>query len=265
MPDPTTGARRRATAARLRRLGLGWASVLVLLCVLTSGWAASEPVKRSASGICHVPGSAYYDRTRHFTAYATLEQCLAAGGRSVAGAPAATTTAPPKPAAAAQTSTGYSRAQFGAGWADADGDCQNSRQEALIAQSTVAVSFTSSRACTVKSGRWISPYTGQVIVNAHDLDIDHIVPLKWAWDHGASGWTSERREQFANDPVNIVAVEASLNRQKGALGPDAWLPPSERCGYVSRFLRIQKRYGLALSAAEQSSYSAVYASICGKK
>jgi hypothetical protein len=28
-----------------------------------------------------------------------------------------------------------------------------------------------------------------------------------------------KREQFANDPVNLFAVEARVNRQKGAKGP----------------------------------------------
>jgi len=42
---------------------------------------ASGVVKRSKSGICHAPGSAYYARTVHFTSFETLEACLASGGR----------------------------------------------------------------------------------------------------------------------------------------------------------------------------------------
>ena len=40
----------------------------------------------------------------------------------------------------------------------------------------------------------------------------HVVPLKWAWDHGADTWSRDKREKFANDPVNLWSVELSLNR-----------------------------------------------------
>lgn len=39
------------------------------------------PVKMSKSGICHERGSAYYEQTKNYTAYNTLEECLKAGGR----------------------------------------------------------------------------------------------------------------------------------------------------------------------------------------
>ncbi len=43
---------------------------------------ADPPVKMSSSGICHGKGkSSYYDQTKKFTAYKTLDECLKAGGR----------------------------------------------------------------------------------------------------------------------------------------------------------------------------------------
>lgn len=47
---------------------------------LSLGFAA-ETVKMSKSGICHAPGSTYYQQTKHFTPYQTLKDCLNAGGR----------------------------------------------------------------------------------------------------------------------------------------------------------------------------------------
>jgi len=38
-------------------------------------------VKKSNTAICHGPGTTYYDRTIHFTSYATMEECLRSGGR----------------------------------------------------------------------------------------------------------------------------------------------------------------------------------------
>ena len=80
--------------------------------------------------------------------------------------------------------------------------------------------------------------------NSSEIDIDHIVPLKWAWERGAKGWTRAKRERFANDMVNLSPVDLGLNRSKGALGPNEWLPPSGQCGYVARFVRIVKQYDL---------------------
>jgi hypothetical protein len=101
----------------------------------------------------------------------------------------------------------YKRSAFGHGWDDADGDCQDSRAEALIAQSTTKVRFADESRCRVVTGRWISPFTAKVIQNSGEIDIDHVVPLKWAWDHGAKTWSRAKREKFANDPVNLWPVE----------------------------------------------------------
>lgn len=38
-------------------------------------------VKMSRTGICHAPGTTYYDRTIHYTSYRSLSACLSAGGR----------------------------------------------------------------------------------------------------------------------------------------------------------------------------------------
>ena len=42
---------------------------------------SSEDVKLSDTGICHLPGDPYYDRTTHYTLYPTIAACEAAGGR----------------------------------------------------------------------------------------------------------------------------------------------------------------------------------------
>ncbi|RNF53005.1 HNH endonuclease [Marinomonas hwangdonensis] len=200
---------------------------------------AASIIKKSKSDICHAPDTEYYSRTKNFTLYDTLDQCLASGGRLPKGQ---SYTSQPKPKVASETSGKYSRDEFGRGWADEDGDCQNTRQEILISLSTAPVRFTNDRECRVTFGRWISMYSGEVIFDASKLDIDHIVPLKWAWDNGADKWSKEKRERFANDPANLVAVEASLNRQKGAKGPDEWLPPRNQTQYKARFERVWRTY-----------------------
>ena len=82
-------------------------------------------------------------------------------------------------------------------WIDADGDCQNTRQEMLIASSRMPVKFKDSRNCTVVSGEWFGVYTGKTFTKASDVDVDHIVPLAHAHRHGADKWTCDQCRMFA--------------------------------------------------------------------
>nr|WP_244264450.1 HNH endonuclease family protein [Marinobacter algicola] len=234
------------------------------LLVAPAPGALADLVKKTKSGICHPPASSYYDRTKNYKPFNSVESCLAAGGRLPKGMGGQQTDKASASVTIASNNTGYERSKFGHGWDDSDGDCQDSRAEALIAQSSTTVRFADERRCRVVTGRWISPFTGKVIQNASDIDIDHVVPLKWAWNHGANTWSRAKREKFANDPVNLWSVELSLNRQKGARGPEEWLPPAGKCQYVSRFLRITKIYGLDPSQIESQRHQQRLAEHCSR-
>ena len=211
-----------------------------------SVFASPPTIKQSSSGICHSVESKWYERTKNYTPFNSMDACLAAGSRLPKGG-TYRPTAKPEPSAA---HIKYKRSAFGHGWDDADGDCQNSRAEALIATSTTQVRFAEAKRCRVVTGRWVSPFTGLVIQNASNIDIDHVVPLAWSWPRGAGQWSREKRERFANNSVNLWPVELSLNRSKGAKGPNEWLPPAGQCGYVARFYRIVKVYKLEPRPAE---------------
>ena len=137
-------------------------------------------------------------------------------------------------------------------WIDADRNCKNTRAEVLIAASIESVAYTNARECTVFTGRWYDPYSNKVWTLASDLDIDHVVPLAWAHAHGASRWSPKKKEIFANDAGNLLAVEDNLNQSKGAKGPDRWLPPNAayQCEYVMHFDSVVKRYSLSYSSEE---------------
>ena len=144
----------------------------------------------------------------------------------------------------------YNRDLFG-GWSDTDRDCQNTRHELLQKLSTAVISL-SKNSCRVTRGRWLDLYTDKIFLESKHLDIDHLVPLKYAWDRGSHSWSSLKRVQFSNDPSNLFAVQKSVNRQKSAFGPAEWLPPNLefRCQYILRFQRIVKKYGLEQGATE---------------
>ena len=231
------------------QLRLCQAGTLFFGVIFSTQVFATQIIKKSSSGICHSPQSSWYERTKNYTAFDSLEACLAVGGRLPKGITLKSADGAPTSKKTVGASK-YKRSAFGHGWDDSDGDCQNSRAEALITTSTTPVRFADAKRCRVVIGRWISPFTGLIIQNASDIDIDHVVPLAWSWDRGAGQWSHEKRERFANDPVNLWPVEASLNRSKGARGPNEWLPPTGQCGYVARLYRIVKIYKLEPRLAE---------------
>jgi len=235
-------------ASKIKKIA-SFVSLLLLTFFVfqTSAFAVSPVVKQSNSGICHSQQSSWYERTKNYAAFGSLEECLAAGGRRL---PKGTTLEPSSGSAALNKSVGiskYKRSKFGSSWTTKN--CRDTRARLLVEMSTLPVRFATNKGCLVTSGRWISPWTGDVL-NAGDIDIDHVVALSWAWHHGAATWTRNKRVKFANDPVNLVAVEASLNRSKSDQGPDQWLPPAGQCGYVARFYRIVKLYKLEPRPAE---------------
>ena len=149
-------------------------------------------------------------------------------------------------------------------WRDDDSDCQNTRAEVLVEESLVPVTFKNNDNCVVVSGSWIDPFTGQTHSHASKIDIDHMVPLKNAHDSGAAWWDAEDKQRFANDmarPETLAAVSASVNRSKGAQGPEAWKPanPEHWCDYARNWTRVKLRWNLTVTAAERDALSEMFA------
>lgn len=246
------------------------AFALIVTLALFPGPVLANVLKTETS-ICHCPGGQYYDRIRNATSFPDLASCLSGGGREPKRGqgvcppsgkvhePAAGTT----PQVAMSRAGRYDRESFGNGWSDENGNCMNTRHEMLRSLSTGPVS-TNGSGCSVVRGRWIDPYTDRIFTDPSDLDIDHIVPLSYAWSRGADLWTDEVRERFANDPVNLLPVDASTNRRKSDSGPLEWLPPNEgyRCEYVLRFARIAKSYGIAGTAGEELEIREMISDLC---
>ena len=143
----------------------------------------------------------------------------------------------------------YDRDDWG-GWIDEDGDCQNTRAEILIRDSQAKVGFDG---CRVVSGLWNLPYSGGSTTSASQVDIDHIIPLKWAHGHGGDRWSGARKKALANDSENLMATSSSANRSKGAKGPDEWMPAINRCRYAQRWEVLIEKYGLVTTTGEMAA------------
>ncbi len=168
-----------------------------------------------------------------------------------------------------ESGAGYNRAYF-KHWTDANRDCQDTRAEVLIAESRVAPSFTSSRRCTVSRGRWISPWDFGTWAYASDVDIDHVVALKEAWDSGARLWGPVNKERYANDlgyAWTLEAVTDNVNSSKSDRDPAQWLPPSPsaRCSYVIKWAAVKYRWKLSVDPAERTAMLNIASGSCGTK
>lgn len=163
----------------------------------------------------------------------------------------------------AQAVDPYERVFFGTSWRDSDQDCLSTRQEILQQLSTARPVFNET-GCRIVGGKWRDLFSDQVFTDSSDLDMDHIVPLKWAWTHGADKWTPDQRQQFANDLRFILPVDKSLNRSKGARSPLDWMPPNKayRCQYVVKFYRGILVYDLALTGAERAAFTKLRKEVC---
>ena len=149
--------------------------------------------------------------------------------------------------------TGYSRSMF-KHWTDANGNGCDTREEVLIAESQ-SKPQVDAYGCKVIEGDWLSPYDNVMHTNPSDLDIDHMVPLKEAWDSGAWNWTAAQRQTFANDlsdPRALIAVTAGQNRSKSDRDPSNWIPPQKSyvCTYLSEWVAIKAKWKLSMDQSE---------------
>ncbi len=157
-----------------------------------------------------------------------------------------------------EVGSGYSRDLF-RHWIDASGDGCDTREEVLITERISG----SVLGCRVVGGRWRSLYDGAATSNPSSFDVDHMVPLKEAWDSGAWRWSAGTREDYANDlgyTNSLIAVTASSNRSKSDRDPAEWLPAFARCSYAKYWIGVKYRWRLSVDPVEKSTLTRILAS-----
>ena len=148
----------------------------------------------------------------------------------------------------------YERSDY-SHWADADGDCQDTRTEVLIAENIGTITYLTSSSCKVVTGSWNDPFTNTTFSTASRLDVDHMVPLKEAHESGAYLWSSTKKKEYANDlssSESLIAVSGSANRSKGSRDPAEWLPTntSYYTTYAKNWASIKVKWELTADVDE---------------
>lgn len=154
----------------------------------------------------------------------------------------------------------YQRTEFGDAWSD-DTDAPGGRngcdtRNDILNRDLTDKSFVYTRRCphAVRTGSLHDPYTGSQIAftrgptSGEAVQIDHIVPLAYAWDMGARAWPPAMRWRFANDPANLIAVQGQANKDKGDQAPASWMPPNKAfwCQYSMQFAEVVRGYHLSV-------------------
>lgn len=131
-------------------------------------------------------------------------------------------------------------------WRHWTGSPCNTREEVLKEQGD---NVTTGDRCRIESGSWEDPFTGDTVTDASSLDIDHIIPLGYVHEQGGHAWSADKKEEFANDPLNLRAVNAGENRSKGDKGPSQWNLPKNKdfqCEYGIIWVDVMEKYDLTI-------------------
>ena len=149
--------------------------------------------------------------------------------------------------------TGYVRALF-EHWQDIDGDGCDAREQ-VLKRDSVTLPQVDPYNCKVIAGDWVSPYDGARWSDPTDIDIDHVVALKEAWDSGAWAWSAATRKAYANDTTDrrtLLAVTDNVNQQKSDRDPSNWVPPRKSyvCTYLGNWISVKARWNLSMDQSE---------------
>jgi hypothetical protein len=135
-------------------------------------------------------------------------------------------------------------------WSTVEDDC-TARQYVLLRDGT---DVETGEDCQPISGSWFSAFDGETSTDIPDTHVDHLVALSEAWRSGAHAWSTERREEFANDidSPQLWSVTGASNTSKSDHDPAHWMPPRTevRCDYTKSWISVKHDYELSVDAEE---------------
>ena len=239
-----------------------WVVVLVVIGLLSGcGPSSSSPAHaRRHHSPAHASQHPTHRATHHPSTHSSSPVKLPAGA-ALARAQLDRLVVRPRP----RGTEGYIRDAFGSDWVDTDHDGCNQRDDVLLRDAVPGTTRVQQQgACDhdVLAGTWHDPYTGRTLTftdlkdlrQAEAIQIDHVVPLAEAWVSGARHWSRDRRETFANDLGELLAVDGPTNMSKGDGDPASWRPrKAYQCTYARRWIAVKARYHLAVDPSEKAA------------
>ena len=169
------------------------------------------------------------------------------------------------PESEGRSESDYDRSLFGQAWLDIDRNGCDTRNDILRRDLADIEIKPGTQGCKVTRGQLHDWYSGSTVEftagqeTSRLVQIDHVVPLSWAWRHGASEWTEINLVNFANDPLNLNATIDSENQSKSDSGPSRWLPTDDRaqCQYIQRFTRVLVKYDLGVGHRDRAMMTGI--------
>lgn len=159
--------------------------------------------------------------------------------------------------APAQPTEKYNRLKHFGTWVNdpTDDTCFNTRAKVMVRDSEGPVTFKENNRCSVAAGKWNDPYTGEIKNLSTEVQIDHVVALKHAYDNGAFKWSMKKRCLYANfmgNKFHLLTVDGHENMSKGDRSPDQYMPPNNRyaCDYLEGWLKIKVIWNLTMTPPE---------------
>jgi hypothetical protein len=153
-------------------------------------------------------------------------------------------------------------------WSSAGSSCWDTREAVLYAEAVPGSvklldkdkkpTTDKAKACSIESGEWNDPYAGKKITNPKSLDVDHMIPLSYAAQHGGQAWDAKKKEAYANSQDfagHLVAADAGQNRTKGDKGPSQWKPSNKAyyCEYENDWVTVAKTWNLSITDADKAA------------
>jgi hypothetical protein len=136
------------------------------------------------------------------------------------------------------------------------------RIEYLLAKNhkqQLTLDYTPDGECRLSAGtgRWSDHYAIVNLFDAESIEVDHIVPLREAWDAGASSWTRAERRKFATDHLNLSITSKEINNKKRdkQVYDLSWVPERfQSCDFAKRYASVKGEYSLTFTEKEIEFY-----------
>ena len=161
----------------------------------------------------------------------------------------------------------YRRAAFGDAWDD-DNDAPGGHngcdtRDDILDRDLVDKTYVSIKRCpnAVATGTLHDPYTNATIAFqrgakvGESVQIDHIVPLAYAWDMGASAGRIPSGCVSPTTRPTCWPSQGQANQDKGDLPPALWMPPNKAfaCQYAMQFIAVLRGYQLPVDQASSGA------------